>query len=716
MSEDSEIDDPELSDGASGNDYSDHDHEPDGVEREEDESTDMAEQKFRSDVDEEGKSGGSTATTAKPKLDPKDPLRPRRKKARRACYACQRAHLTCGDERPCQRCIKRGLADACQDGVRKKAKYLHDAPVEALRPVLGPNYNQSSSSRIINVPAASSSASDASPGISSFFSPADASPSYPIFAGQQNQMPPPVQSRLSYGSQQPSPLSPTFQHPVSSQPSMQVLVPQVTSQSDTRAAFGGALFDPSNPALFDFDLEGLNFGNHYGALEFGMLGHMSSGAAETSPKDTGLRSSQGMGDVNFNGGAFGSNIGPFPRVYGQDMLQDFSGLDRPNQIFSMHHGLPHAYAIANGPTSHHSPSTDASPGASGVGFEASPTTGNFNPNATPHTNAAQRPAKRHEPKSAVGKLGPASILGKRRRDPSSIYDTVHEPYSYTTGFHNLTAFLQRRFSATKTLRIAKSLASIRPSFISCTKTLNLQDLIFMEKCFQRTLFEYEDFMLNCCTPTLVCRRTGEIAAVNKEFTLLTGWKKDVLLGREPNLNTNTGKGNIDISDPGSLTNSGRAGLATPRMRPVGLAEQPTREGRPQNVFVAELLDDDSVIEFYEDFARLAFGDSRGSVTTRCKMLKYQTSDGIEPPEQRDEAALRIKSSETGDSGGLGNRVREIEGEHGIGRLHRDGKLDCTYCWTVKRDVFDIPMMIVMNGADREGICMDGRPPYTVTGV
>src|ERR1700694_1781978 len=29
--------------------------------------------------------------------------------------------------RPCQRCIKRGLQDSCQDGVRKKAKYLQDA-------------------------------------------------------------------------------------------------------------------------------------------------------------------------------------------------------------------------------------------------------------------------------------------------------------------------------------------------------------------------------------------------------------------------------------------------------------------------------------------------------------------------------------------------------------------------------------------------------------
>ncbi|KAI7110413.1 hypothetical protein KC339_g62 [Hortaea werneckii] len=55
------------------------------------------------------------------KSNSKDPSRPRRKKARRACFACQRAHLTCGDERPCLRCIKRGLQDQCHDGVRKKA-------------------------------------------------------------------------------------------------------------------------------------------------------------------------------------------------------------------------------------------------------------------------------------------------------------------------------------------------------------------------------------------------------------------------------------------------------------------------------------------------------------------------------------------------------------------------------------------------------------------
>lgn len=605
-----------------------------------------------------------------------------------------------GDERPCQRCIKRGLADACQDGVRKKAKYLHDAPPEALRPVLGPNFNQGNNSRPNNVPSSiSTSVADTlPPGV--FFSQSDSSPSYPIFSpNEQTQMPPPVQSRRSYNSQQ-SPLSPNFTHPVNMHSSIQGLsAPQASS--DVQNSFGAAMFDPSNPALFNFDLEGLNFGNHYGALEFGMLGHMSSGAAETPPKDnTGSISSQSMGDVSFNSGVFGPNISSYGPMYSQDMLAEFSGLDQQatsGNIFTnnAHHGLPHAYAIATNTTnSGHSPSTDNSPSASGMGFDSSPSA--FTPSVNTHAQSSNHRAKRQDTKSGpISKIGPASVLGKRARDPSSIYETVNEPYSYTTGFHSLTAFLQRRFSANKTLRIAKSLASIRPSFISSTKRLNRQDLVFMEKCFQRTLFEYEDFMLNCCTPTLVCRRTGEVAAVNKEFTLLTGWKKDVLLGKETNLNVNNGNSDGD-QGTSSGGNTGRAGLTTPRIRTLNMASAQGNDARPQPVFLAELLDDDSVIEFYEDFAKLAFGDSRGSVTTRCKLLKYQPKDASDSSlEARDEEKTKRKEI-TGGIGGMGNRVREIDGEHGIGRLERDGKMECSYCWTVKRDVFDIPMLIVMN--------------------
>ncbi|TIA73381.1 hypothetical protein E3P92_01636 [Wallemia ichthyophaga] len=48
----------------------------------------------------------------------------KKKKTARACEGCQKSHLTCDDNRPCSRCIKRGLADQCRDGHRKKPKYI----------------------------------------------------------------------------------------------------------------------------------------------------------------------------------------------------------------------------------------------------------------------------------------------------------------------------------------------------------------------------------------------------------------------------------------------------------------------------------------------------------------------------------------------------------------------------------------------------------------
>lgn len=63
-----------------------------------------------------------------------------RKKVAKACLACQKSHLTCDEresgsrwlrfgysltpERPCTRCVKKGIGEACVEGVRKKAKYL----------------------------------------------------------------------------------------------------------------------------------------------------------------------------------------------------------------------------------------------------------------------------------------------------------------------------------------------------------------------------------------------------------------------------------------------------------------------------------------------------------------------------------------------------------------------------------------------------------------
>ncbi|KZF22518.1 hypothetical protein L228DRAFT_127886 [Xylona heveae TC161] len=811
------------------------------------EATDMAEHKAnRSDSGDTGSVAGSgTGQRPNPSSNAKDPLRPRRKKARRACFACQRAHLTCGDERPCQRCIKRGLQDACHDGVRKKAKYLHDAPPEALMPGLASQYNQMSAAMANR--GSLTPTNPSGPDVSTQMGPpggfypqpqaAAASPAYSIYsqnaAPPQGTMQPPMQDNLiqrptSYPNQQ-SPLGSGFPNPNSQQPTPMQNMPgampptSIGNQPQNGTAFGGGgpLFDPSDPALFNFDLASLNFGNHYGALEFGMLGHMSSGAAETPPADNTGNGPMGANPVSGpdfatpSSGYGGSPSTATPFIFGQDpSTGEWNGVggnvsrqgsgggpygNGHGNLETSHRPTgPLAYAIGAGPSSLASASPAESPQAAYTGYERpsmSPAyfanTGGQPPAPLPpppppppsqvsvYNRAVQQGEQQHQqqqqqeqqqqqqqqqpqplkphPVQQLSHPHPHQhhhntkvpgyqmqhVLGKRRRDPSAIYDSVKQPYSYTNGFHGLTAFLQKRFPPQKTLRIAKALASIRPSFISCSKTLNREDFIFMEKCFQRTLFQYEDFINACGTPTIVCRRTGEVAAVGKEFSILTGWKKDVLLGQEPNLNVNTGSG--DANSPLAVSRSGGGGggggAATAAQRQEGSTSgqaqaqgQVQPDGRPkspgQPVFLAELLDDDSVIQFYEDFARIAFGDSRGSVMTRCKLLKYKTREDMTGGGGGGAAGKDgFDGSAGGGGGGSGETAgSEAPGEDGKRIQHhqhhqrkrgslkhapgfksdisteadmnqlgsRDGKVECTYCWTVKRDVFDIPMLIVMN--------------------
>ncbi|KAK4154358.1 hypothetical protein C8A00DRAFT_42868 [Chaetomidium leptoderma] len=673
MPEDSGHSEPEAS-GA----MSDSENEYDETDLVKDEDEKMADQSVASE-------GADTSGEPKKKYDPKDPLRPRRKKARRACFACQRAHLTCGDERPCQRCIKRGLMDSCQDGVRKKAKYLHDAPPEALRPVLGPNYNPTPTPRQNGHRHPSISASDASSTAGPFFSQSTAT-QFPLFSAAQTPIGS-IAENLPFGNQQ-SPVSPSFQ--TSGNPQIgSMTVPQVSSPMPN---FGALPFDPSDPNIFNFNLEGLNFGSQYGAMEFGMLGHMSSGAAETPPQDVTL-SRSASGSLSFGPGVFGNGVN---QVYEGNILDGFLGLDaNHNGVYSqgnLQHGLPHAYAIAAGPTSVQSPSTDTnSPQPTTLGFDGSPTMATYSttPGSGNKPANQQRPATRQS--NALAKLGQQSILGKRQRDPSFIYDTVKEPFGYVASFHKLFNLIQGRFAAAHTSRIAKSLASIRPSLLASTRNLTRQDLVFMEKYFQRSLFEYEEFMHQCSSPTLACRRTGEVASVNKEFTALTGWTKDVLLGKQPNHNVNLG-GSASASGASS---KGRVGLATPRLKSLN-TDGPGSTDNPQPVFLAELLDHDSVVEFYEDYSQLAFNDSRGHKTRKCRLLKYRAADNREDSAGDGNADEQQIPQKDPRSSILSNRVAKIDGEHGISKLERDGKLECSYTWTIKRDMFDMPMLFVIN--------------------
>lgn len=160
----------------------------------------------------------------------------------------------------------------------------------------------------------------------------------------------------------------------------------------------------------------------------------------------------------------------------------------------------------------------------------------------------------------------------------------------------------------KLLLIASSLAKTRPSFMAYARDLTREDLLFMEKYFQRALIEFIDFIEHCGALKIICRRSGEVAAVNKAFVALTGWTKAVLLGKEANRNCNVRVISYSSSSDGE---TGSHGVNTIMHRPESAILEPNGFRR-QPVFLAELMDDDGLVQFYHDFSRYAFRDSRGS--------------------------------------------------------------------------------------------------------
>ncbi|KAF8305493.1 hypothetical protein DL93DRAFT_2066262, partial [Clavulina sp. PMI_390] len=187
--------------------------------------------------------------------------------------------------------------------------------------------------------------------------------------------------------------------------------------------------------------------------------------------------------------------------------------------------------------------------------------------------------------------------GQWRSAGDSVYSQVVTGYDYTQGYHFLMRFLSERFEKNDILRVVRALAIFRPSLIALQMPMTEQDEIFVERALQRSLLELEKLISYSGTPTAIWRRTGEICVVGLEFCMLTGWTKEDLVG--------------------------------------------------QRKFIYELFENQSVVEYWENFASHAFENSTQSVYSHCVLLKP-----------------------SGDP------------------------VPCAFCFTVRRNMFDLPDLIV----------------------
>lgn len=90
-----------------------------------DESNDKSYKKspeYKDKDNSDSEPNSSNADTSAPK---------KRKRVARACMSCQKSHMSCGDERPCNRCVDRGIGHLCCDGERKPRPSSASAPKRA---------------------------------------------------------------------------------------------------------------------------------------------------------------------------------------------------------------------------------------------------------------------------------------------------------------------------------------------------------------------------------------------------------------------------------------------------------------------------------------------------------------------------------------------------------------------------------------------------------
>jgi PAS domain-containing protein len=155
-------------------------------------------------------------------------------------------------------------------------------------------------------------------------------------------------------------------------------------------------------------------------------------------------------------------------------------------------------------------------------------------------------------------------------DAPSVYHNVTKAHDYREGFHFLMRHLKERYTKNDILRIIRAIAIFRPSLIALCMPLSEEDEIFVEKSFQRSVLELSKLISFNGTPTVAWRRTGEICVVGVEFSVLTGWSREELL--------------------------------------------------TSRKYIYELFENQSAVEYWEQFATHAFENTTQSVHTHCVLL------------------------------------------------------------------------------------------------
>jgi PAS domain-containing protein len=174
-----------------------------------------------------------------------------------------------------------------------------------------------------------------------------------------------------------------------------------------------------------------------------------------------------------------------------------------------------------------------------------------------------------------------------------------QPYNYVNGYTRLLQYIEQHASPTSRQRILTVLGMFRPAFRQVAHSLNDMETLLIEEHFERLLLEYDRVFCSMGVASCLWRRTGEIFKGNREFSQL-----------------------------------------------VGLSFSQLRDGQ---VCIYQLMDEESMVNYWEKYGQIAFDATQKAVLTMCTLRN----------------------------------------------AHRH-PIQCCFSFTVRRDKYDIPIAIIGN--------------------
>ncbi|CAB4256688.1 similar to Saccharomyces cerevisiae YBR239C ERT1 Transcriptional regulator of nonfermentable carbon utilization [Maudiozyma barnettii] len=511
----------------------------------------------------------------------------RRRHTSIACVNCSKWHVSCDSSRPCKRCSQKGLAASCVDAPRKKSKYLVGIPNNALPELFRDDRSQSLNGISTSMSFLSDAANSEYSMLETITQPGVQSASQPNFQSLLSNQ---QHGGMIHGNRPSMTMVMGMSQGSASAPGSTTALPLLSDGINNLRPIPTRATTISETALKSHDSSSTASPEHSVGVDH-LISSNSSSAVQITP-------SQGRN-------AYTMILGP----KSQDIVS--SQIDLMKNYFPL---IP--VKLQNGSSSlDFKRLVPEDPAVKGTDMQRNVKINQYylnNKTVTfPEVQRSFEPlVKGHDASFALECISPEVVQifanpewshSLRYATPMEIYTQINMPFSHTSGFHHLLVYLKGRFNQDDVVEMCRSLAEFRPIFIACSVTLTEEDMIFMEQVYQRTLLEYAKFIELSGTPTCVWRRNGQISYVNEEFEILTGWKREELLNK--------------------LT------------------------------FVVEILDDESVRDYFKTFSSIAYKDFKG-----CEQMKV----------------CRI--------------LTPIEGQ----------VVHCSCLWTLKRDISGLPLMILGN--------------------